>query len=1005
MRVYVGDVRLSLHRLGRQRALRHPIAVEPRITSRWAASIAQRKQRVEETKIERLTAKWQPHWERVESRWNETRVIDKGSAYVLPMFPYPSGTLHLGHLRVYTISDVLARFKHMQGYKVLHPIGWDAFGLPAENAAIERGVHPEKWTLQNIEAMKIQMKEMGGRWDWDAEIRTCDPDFYKHTQRIFLMLHEQGLAYQAESLVNYDPVDQTVLANEQVDANGCSWRSGAKVEKRMLKQWFLKIKESQEALLNDLDALAEDGKWPEKVLAMQRNWIGKSEGTKLSFDVETTSKDLHFDPIEVFTTRADTLFGVQYIALSMGHPIVKKLSAEDKLLTTWLLKARKLPDDTKQGYLLLNLYVNNPIHKAMGTTGTPIPVFVAPYVLDNYGSGAVMGVPGHDTRDHAFWRENVGDMPIKVVISNSTDGIPSPLMPGIGEDQPLTEKGYVRSDIATFGGMSSSQATKEIVKVLRKDGNPVERITNWRLRDWLISRQRYWGTPIPIIHCGSCGPVPVPEKDLPVKLPSLPDSFFQNRKGNPLAEDAEWKKTTCPACGSAAERETDTMDTFMDSSWYFFRFLDPKNDERLVSPEKANESMPVDLYVGGVEHAILHLLYARFISKFLATTKVWPKGKLANGEPFKRLITQGMVHGETFTDPKTGRFLRPDEVDLSNPANPIIKTSGARPNVSYEKMSKSKYNGVDPGATIAKYGADATRAHMLFQAPVGDVLEWDEKKITGVQRWLVRLLRLAGSLDIAGHDLSTQLDEKLPVILEHLAKNNLINMTAEKDLGSTLTATDANLWIDTQRTISSVTESYSRTYSLNTIVSDLMTLTNTIHDTPDSSQATPYLKWYSTAQLVRMAAPITPGVAEEAWHLLTTEPRTSAPAPSSRSIFHTGFPAADLAILPLLSHTQKCIVQVDGKRKFSVAIPKPPATLNANDATAVSRWVLEQLADTAEGKEWLARPHGKVWKAAQTGRAHPLYRALPEDWKVVAVHGGTLCNLVGPKGGKGGKEV
>ncbi|KAF1937252.1 leucyl-tRNA synthetase [Clathrospora elynae] len=1015
---------LSLQRVSWRRALRHP-GLHPRSTSRWATTCTDRKRRAEETRIESLTAKWQPHWDKLSPQWHELRKSDRGNAYVLPMFPYPSGTLHLGHLRVYTISDVLARFKHMQGYKVLHPIGWDAFGLPAENAAIERGVHPETWTLQNIEAMKGQMKEMGGRWDWDAEIQTCDPHFYKHTQRIFLMLHERGLAYQAESLVNYDPVDRTVLANEQVDASGRSWRSGAQVEKVMLKQWFLKIKAFQEPLLKDLDALAGNGRWPEKVLAMQRNWIGKSEGTKLCFDIESASSDVHFEPVDVFTTRADTLFGVQYIALSLRHPIVQQLAVKDESLQAFIEQAKELPPDTKEGYLLPNIVARNPIADSNDANPSPVSIYVAPYVLDDYGSGAVMGVPGHDTRDHAFWRTNAGEQPIKVVISSKQGVAPSTLEPGTGEDVPMTEKGFVATNIARFGDMTSEQAAGKIVDAIRSSGKQAEKTATWRLRDWLISRQRYWGTPIPIIHCYSCGPVPVPEKDLPVKLPNLPDSFFDGRKGNPLAEDEHWKKTTCPKCGSAAERETDTMDTFMDSSWYFFRFLDPKNENALVDPVKTNSGMPVDLYVGGVEHAILHLLYARFISKFLATTSTWPKGYLTNGEPFTRLITQGMVHGETFTDPDNGRFLRPDEVDLTNRSKPLVKATGLAPNVSYEKMSKSKYNGVDPGATIARHGADATRAHMLFQAPVGDVLEWDEKKITGVQRWLQRVVRLSTASWIPDDEVEnfvvpTQIDAKLLSILQDLPSKEVLTAAQSSEIASSLSPVtreslisslkpeEAKLWIKTQQTTASVTESYSQTYSLNTIVSDLMTLTNTIWDTPHASPITPYLKWHSTAHLIRMLAPITPGVAEEAWHLLTTctsnHPiEDSLPNPNPPyTVFATGFPIADLDIITLLTHTRKCVVQVDGKRKFDVEIPKLPDTMNTKDSKAVAKWMLGELVKTEEGREWLDRETGKIWKADKTGQVSEVFGMVPQGWKVIVVGGGKLCNFVGPRKGKSG---
>jgi leucyl-tRNA synthetase len=820
------------------------------------------------------------------------------------------------------------------------------------------------------------------------------------------MLHERGLAYQAESLVNYDPVDQTVLANEQVDANGCSWRSGAKVEKVMLKQWFLKIKEFQEPLLNDLDALGRNGRWPEKVLAMQRNWIGKSEGASIQFKIVSTDSEQRFTPVDVFTTRPDTLFGVQYIALSLRHPIVQQLAIEDEPLRAFMERAKDLSPDTKEGYLLPSIVAENPLAEVGGTTGPSVTVYVAPYVLDDYGSGAVMGVPGHDTRDHAFWRANVGEEPARRVVCAKKGNLPMPLVPRSKADVPFIERGYVTADIERFGGMTSKQAAIEVVQAITDAGKRATITANWRLRDWLISRQRYWGTPIPIVHCDSCGAVPVPEGDLPVKLPNLPDSFFSGRKGNPLAEDENWKKTNCPKCGSSAERETDTMDTFMDSSWYFFRFLDPKNENAMVDPQKTNSGMPVDLYVGGVEHAILHLLYARFISKFLATTPVWPKGYLTKGEPFTRLITQGMVHGETFTDPENGRFLRPDEVDLTNSTKPTIKATGATPNVSYEKMSKSKYNGVDPGATIAKYGADATRAHMLFQAPVGDVLEWDEKKITGVQRWLIRVIRLSTTCSVHSEPLSkpinpTIIDAKLLVILQNLSTSADPKSVSRETLISALTPDGCKLWIKTQQIIASVTESYSKTYALNTIVSDLMTLTNTIWDTPHSSPLTPALKWHATNYLIRMLAPIAPGVAEEAWDILVTGTKTSS---TFETVFATGFPMADLVIVPLLTSTYRCVVQVDGKRKFEVDIPRLSGKIRPQDMRAVAKYLLQELVKTEEGKEWLDGETGKIWKLANgEGRAvSEDFGVVPEGWKVIVVNGGALCNLVSPRKGKDG---
>lgn len=847
------------------------------------------------------------------------------------------------------------------------------------------------------------------------------------------MLHERGLAYQAESLVNYDPVDQTVLANEQVDANGCSWRSGAKVEQKMLKQWFLNTKEFQEPLLEDLKLLAENGRWPERVLAMQKNWIGRSVGTKLWFEVNNQRSEAKFDAVDVFTTRADTLFGVMYVALSLNHPLAQACAKEDESLRTFIERAKAFPPDSKEGYLLQGIEVWNPLAGLIEDNDIiwRVPVYVAPYVLDDYGSGAVMGVPGHDARDHAFWRQNRSTQPVRQVI------IPAPtVMPSFctgpgdsqhGEDRPNLEKGFVASRDGTFSGVSSDEAIEKIITLLQSAGRPVERTQNWRLRDWLISRQRYWGTPIPIIHCTSCGPVPVPEQDLPVELPSLPDSFFQRRRGNPLAEDEEWKKTQCPKCRAVAERETDTMDTFMDSSWYFFRFLDPKNSQSPVSSTKADQEMPVDVYVGGVEHAILHLLYARFISKFLSTTSVWPRGRQANGEPFQQLITQGMVHGKTYSDPATGRFMRPEEVDLGDPSAPVIKGTDITPTVSYEKMSKSKYNGVDPGATIAKYGADATRAHMLFQAPVSDVLEWDEEKITGVQRWLTRVLRLSTAFGRHAKEMekvtpSRDIDAGVADLLKALRAANILKVAPKprndpyktdlEELVAALKLDEMELLSKLQETIASVTKSYAETYSLNTVVSDLMTLTNTIWDTPHVSACTPWFKWFATAHLLRMLAPIAPGVAEESWHTLHSTTslhiRTTTLHPfhdnGDSSIFAFGFPTANLDILPLLNPTTPCVVQVNGKKKFQANIQKVPLTIPSQDDPAVKQWVLKHLLQTDLGKKYMDRETGAVWKAGGFGERHPIYRLVPNDWTVIVAKRGRIVNLVSPKKVGGSKR-
>ncbi|KAL2067632.1 hypothetical protein VTL71DRAFT_15728 [Oculimacula yallundae] len=876
-----------------------------------------------------LDMKWQEKWQigRLESKLkglqaelvnlragnHESPVTSsKDKKYVLPMFPYPSGNLHLGHLRVYTISDVLARFHRMQGHEVLHPIGWDAFGLPAENAAIERGVEPATWTKQNIQNMKLQLETMNGEWDWDKEFATCDPTFYKHTQTLFSELYNAGLAYQAESLVNYDPVDKTVLANEQVDSNGCSWRSGAKVEKKMLKQWFFKISEYRQELLDGLKELEKDGAWPERVLSMQKNWLGKSTGARIKFSVVAYDEQTHPD-IEVFTTRPDTLFGVQYLALASTHPIVQGLAETDTELQAFLDAIPQLPQDSKAGYLL-NVRATNPLAYEESTpdaTKASLPIYVAPYVLGDYGDGAVMGVPAHDTRDHTFWKYNRPEDPVRLVVSQLSNKMSLP------ETTPFIHHGHLTKHSGPYAGLSTAAATKKIVSLLESKGLGEEAET-WRLRDWLVSRQRYWGTPIPIIHCTSCGPVLVPEDQLPVELPPVESHWAKGKAGNPLEHAHEWINTPCPKCGEAAKRDTDTMDTFVDSSWYFMRFPDSKNHDLPFDLNAAERFLPVDLYIGGVEHAILHLLYSRFIYKFFTTTKFWPSEALKLGEPFKKVLTQGMVHGKTYSDPGTGRFLKPEEVDLSEPSKPMVIATNQKANISFEKMSKSKYNGVDPGICMAEYGADATRAHILFQAPVSEVLEWDEEKISGVTRWLRRLhdMILKNRWNERETALFDLCDQYTPMQLFMMYEGDVgFDAEMEESTNKLLHDTDHQLneklknrsrlererleqnkkfWRSVQATITSVTDSYSQTHSLNTVVSDLMALTNTIveytaldttlgNNNKDNEmiRASSYFALQATRILVQMMAPITPAFAEECWEMIhSTQPRPPPPPPT-----------------------------------------------------------------------------------------------------------------------------
>ncbi|KUI52815.1 Leucine--tRNA ligase, mitochondrial [Cytospora mali] len=841
-----------------------------------------------------LDKKWRAEWKRAKHEQSPNKKgnkSDKHGKYILPMFPYPSGYLHIGHLRVYTIADVLARFYALQGTKTILPMGWDAFGLPAENAALQRGINPATWTKDNIAKMKEQLQVMNGSWDWDREISTCDPEFYKHTQKIFLMLHEEGLAYQAEAEVNYDPVDKTVLANEQVDANGCSWRSGAKVEKRRLKQWFLKISDFREALLKDLEVLAKNEAWPERVLAMQKNWLGKSQGAVIKFPILAHSQDAHA-ALEVYTTRPDTLFGVHYLALSATHPIVKRLSESDPELQAFLDTLPGLPPDSKVGYMLPNLRAINPLayhEQTPDATKQSLPIYVAPYVLGDYGEGAVMGVPGHDFRDHAFWKEHHYDQPVRIVLASSEDESTTAM-----SNEPFIEHGVMTEHSGPFKGKSSKEAGEVLVKMLEAAelAKPVEK---WRLRDWL--------------------------------LPEVDNHWAEGKLGNPLETASEWVNTSCPKCGGAAKRDTDTMDTFVDSSWYYMRFVDPHNTEAPFSEESAS-LLPVDLYVGGIEHAILHLLYARFIYKFLMSSSLGPEGPSeVVHEPFTRLITQGMVHGKTFIDPSNGRFLKPEEVDLNDVSKPKVAATGEAAVISYEKMSKSKFNGVDPTDFIAKYGADATRAHMLFQAPVSDVVNWDEAKISGVTRWLGRI-----------HDLAISVANPSAISSDVGATEHIIFRAKRthkmKDTELKQWDIDTALWRRVQRTILSVTDSYQKVNSLNTIISDLMVLTNTITSKVGGNSI---VRTLAVSALVRMLAPVAPAFASECWQVLgAKEPLFSS---------SVRFPVPD-GTLPLMKpREQPCAVQINGKVKAVVGIPIPAEGMAPEEMEA---WIVGEITKKPE---------------------------------------------------------
>lgn len=778
-------------------------------------------------KLNELDAKWTAKWRSISPDGGlypvaKEDVSCKDKKFIMSMFPYPSGMLHMGHARVYTISDVIARFHRANGTSVIHPMGWDAFGLPAENAAVERNINPGVWTRDNIKKMKQQMNSVLADFDWSREVTTCEPDYYKWTQKIFLMLHEEGLAYRKEAEINWDPVDQTVLANEQVDAQGRSWRSGALVEKKMLNQWFLGITEFAHDLNKDLSTLEQ---WPAKVKSMQKHWIGESHGAEITFP--STDGSLS---ITVFTTRADTLLSVQYLALAIDNSIVKELAKSDPELQEFIARAKDLPEDSKAGFELKSLTLKNPLDPSAS-----VPVFVAPYVLGSYGSGAVMGCPGHDERDFAFWSENKPGAPVVKTVSPR-----NPKKQVDPDDGPFTSEGILNANAGKFEGLPTKEAKKAIVKALKELGLGDSKV-QYKIRDWLISRQRYWGAPIPIIHCPSCGDVPVPDKDLPVLLPE--DAKIVG-KGNPLATLESFVNTECPSCGGAAKRDTDTMDTFMDSSWYYFRYTDPKNEALPFDHTKATTALPVDIYIGGIEHAILHLLYSRFIAKFLWKKGLWD-GSESLGEPFKRLVTQGMVHGKTYINPANGRFLKPDELDLSDPQKPRIKATGLTPDVAYEKMSKSKYNGADPTECIAKHGADATRAHILFQAPISDVLVWDESKIVGIERWLRRLLQLA---------------EQVPQ-----------RFVEDSAVPTALNDSEINFHNETEILLKSITESFSESLSLNTVISDYMKYTRAVGAALENNEVDNMLVMKQFQKLIVAVSPVVPATAEEAWEIFLKE--------------------------------------------------------------------------------------------------------------------------------------
>ncbi|KAA2286277.1 leucine--tRNA ligase [Arenimonas fontis] len=809
----------------------------------------------------------QAHWQAT-GAFTVTEDPAKPKYFCLCMLPYPSGALHMGHVRNYTIGDVISRYKRMTGHNVLQPMGWDAFGLPAENAAIRNRTAPAKWTYANIEHMKAQLQQMGYAIDWSREFATCRPEYYVHEQRMFVRLMKKGLVYRKNSLVNWDPVDQTVLANEQV-IDGRGWRSGAVVEKREIPQWFLKITDYAQELLDGLDRL--DG-WPEAVKTMQRNWIGRSEGLEIGFAMEAMA-----EPVVVFTTRPDTLMGVTYLAVAAEHPVALWAASGNPEVRAFVEECRKggvseaeLGAQEKKG-VFTGLYAIHPV------SGERLPVWVANFVLMGYGTGAVMAVPGHDERDFAFAHKY--GLPIRQVIAvEGREYDPDRWQDWYAD---TAEPGMRVVNSGAIDGMDYRGAFDALAESLGRKGLAKRRI-NYRLRDWGVSRQRYWGCPIPVIHCEKCGAVPVPEDQLPVRLPE--DVEFSG-VASPLKADPEWRRTVCPECGGPAERETDTFDTFMESSWYYARYTSPGAADMV--DQRANYWLPVDQYIGGIEHAILHLLYFRFFHKLMRDA-----GMVDSDEPAERLLCQGMVIAETFfrTEADGSKtWFNPAEVDVVRDergriAGATLRADGKPVQIGpVEKMSKSRNNGVDPQAMVDRYGADTVRLFSMFAAPPEQSLEWNEAGVEGMARFLRRLWAL----------VQRHAAEGRPPALDPAA----------------LTAEQKALRRQLHETIQKVGDDYGRRHTFNTAIAAVMELLNALAKFDDASGQGRALRQEAFEAVVLLLNPITPHASHALWQVLghpeTTLEDLPFPQPDPQALVRD---AATLA------------VQVNGKLRATIEV-------------------------------------------------------------------------------------
>jgi leucyl-tRNA synthetase len=759
--------------------------------------------------------KWHGRWEQA-GTFAVKEDPSRPKYYVLEMFPYPSGRIHMGHVRNYALGDLVARYKKARGFNVLHPMGWDAFGLPAENAAFERRVHPADWTHENITAMREQLRAMGLSYDWNRELATCAPEYYRHEQKMFLDFLRNGLAYRKESWVNWDPVENTVLANEQV-IDGRGWRSGATVEKRLLSQWFLKITEYGDDLLEALESLE---RWPDRVRLMQHNWIGRSEGAHVLFDIVGRS-----DRLEVFTTRHDTLFGASFCAIAANHPLAASVAANDPKLADFIAECNRMSTSEaaietaeKKGYDT-GLKARHPI-----IDGLELPVYVANFVLMEYGTGAIFGCPAHDQRDLDFARA-YGLPVLPVVLPPNTDA----------ETFEIGDEAYVGPGTAYnsdfLDGLAIDQAKSAMAERLESAGRGKRAIT-YRLRDWGVSRQRYWGCPIPVVHCPDCGIVPVPDAQLPVELPK--DVDFDT-PGNPLDNHPTWKHTACPTCGVAATRETDTFDTFFESSWYFARFCDPKSDEAF-SRASVDYWMPVDQYIGGIEHAVLHLLYSRFFTRALRKC-----GYLGIDEPFAGLMTQGMVCHETYRDAKGWLF--PDQVRKASDGG-FVAVDDGRPVTAgrIEKMSKSKRNVVDPEAIIQTYGADTARLFMLSDSPPERDLEWTEAGVEGAWRYLNRLW-------------------------QRITESEIAFPPAGAPRPGTFSPAAADLERAIHKSIKAVQDSIEK-WRFNSAVAQIRELSNALGALKGDGAGEAWMLRHGYEVLLRLIEPMTPHIAEEIWESL-----------------------------------------------------------------------------------------------------------------------------------------